>query len=83
MTTSFAPRHQFQIGNELPTVAVLGAIETLEDADFTELPPLYESIDPEALDTVFQNLDHGEVTFTYHGYTITIQDSGTFYVEAL
>lgn len=46
------------------------------------LEPLFTAIDPEALDTVFDDhssgTDHprGSVTFCYHGYEVTVHSEG-------
>lgn len=47
------------------------------DTDPVELPPLYETIDPEALDALFaSSFSHGplvgQVAFTYGGCEITV-----------
>lgn len=43
-------------------------------------PPLYEAIDPEAIAQLFQPTHHGQrrgqLTFTYHGYTVEIASDG-------
>lgn len=82
MSTARGPGNRFQIGDELPTVAIIRAIETLEDVETTELPPLYESIDSDALDQVCRSLDDGQISFSYHGYRITVNGSREFHVEA-
>lgn len=47
----------------------------------TELPePLYETIDPDALDTLFQT-EHGRVTFPYLDYEITVEGTGHINVQ--
>lgn len=45
------------------------------------LAPLYSVVDPDALDSVFCSRDgadgvHGEVTFGYHGYEVTVRSEG-------
>lgn len=45
------------------------------------LAPLYSVVDPDALDSVFcggGGVDgvHGEVTFSYHGYEVTVRSEG-------
>ena len=45
------------------------------------LAPLYSVVDPDALDSVFCGGDgadggHGEVTFSYHGYEVTVRSEG-------
>lgn len=52
--------------------AILAAVAEREDTDVCELQtPLYESIDPDALDTLFRN-STGQVTFEYLDYLVTV-----------
>ncbi|WP_420028466.1 HalOD1 output domain-containing protein [Haloglomus litoreum] len=51
-----------------------------------ELPPLYDSIEPDALDEMFchTNTKTGtelEVRFTYAGYTVVIRDPSEIILE--
>lgn len=65
------------------STAVLQAIADYEGSDPRAVtPPLYESIDPEALDSLFRETS-GEVTFEYKDYTITVGSNGTVEVESL
>lgn len=43
-------------------------------------PPLFEVIDPDALDTVFR-AETGRISFEYLGYTVTVDHSGDVNVE--
>ena len=48
----------------------------------TELPPLYDIVDPEALDDLFapsrgSRRDEGIVVFWYQGYEVTVRADGT------
>ncbi|WP_255195378.1 HalOD1 output domain-containing protein [Halorarius litoreus] len=50
------------------------------------LPPLYESIDPDALEAIFEhettNPDSKlQVRFSYAGYLVTIRESGAISLE--
>lgn len=38
-------------------------------------PPLYDVIDPEALESIFRG-ETGEVSFEYHGYVVTVDYEG-------
>lgn len=57
-----------------------------EVAEQMEVPPealnspLYDVIDPEALDTIFR-ADTGHISFEYHGYLVTVSHSGKVTVE--
>ena len=50
-----------------------------EGVDFTDLPPLYDRVDPEALETLAGSLgqdNEGEIEFTYCGYDVLIDGDG-------
>lgn len=44
--------------------------KTNEDA--VELPPLYDAIDPDALNRLIDGMSHGEVSFTYAGHEVVV-----------
>lgn len=50
------PVHERQVqfqGGLTPSGAVIEAIATVEESDPTTIPPLYDSVDPDALDRLF------------------------------
>jgi len=62
---------------ESPSEAIVTAIAAKERVTETNLPPLYDQIDPDALDTLVagQSSDDIQISFTYSGYTVRIRDS--------
>ncbi|RRJ29495.1 HalOD1 output domain-containing protein [Halocatena pleomorpha] len=63
---------------------VIEAVATEMNIHPTELPePLYDALDPDALDVLFVNNDGtgGEVTFNYCSYSITVTAEGNVSVE--
>lgn len=63
--------------NSSLTMALINAIADQEDVDPTELnPPLFDVLDPEALDSLFRTTEGG-VTFTYLEYAVAVQSDGT------
>lgn len=46
------------------------------ETDQLDLLPLYEAIDPEALDSMVDKLSDGEVSFAYAGTTVTVDNNG-------
>ncbi|AEM59461.1 hypothetical protein HISP_19815 (plasmid) [Haloarcula hispanica N601] len=64
---------------ESPSEAIVTAIAAKESVTETSLPPLYNRIDPDALDTLVagQTNDDIQISFTYSGYTVRIRDSET------
>jgi hypothetical protein len=66
-----------------PSQAVVEAVASAEGLDPLELPvPLYDAIDPDALDALFQDDDtDGRVEFSYYGYDVTVTDVGDVRLE--
>lgn len=71
-----------------PSVAVIEAIAATTGVDPMDVPPLYEVVDPDALDDLFApmydgtpRLD-GEVGFTLGGCQVTVSGNGRIVVEA-
>lgn len=46
------------------------------NTDLLELPLLYNSLDPDALDRLIQSMSDGQVSFTYAGQYITVNSRG-------
>ncbi|HMB49043.1 HalOD1 output domain-containing protein [Natronoarchaeum rubrum] len=61
---------------DAPSIAVVALVGTLEGVPSADLAPLYDSVDPEALDSLHESLvgsDAGStVVFPYAGYEITV-----------
>jgi hypothetical protein len=60
---------------------IVTAVAGYEDEDRASLPALTESINPTALDALFEDGPDGTarpgcVTFTYCGYTVVVQSTG-------
>lgn len=73
---------------ESVSIAVVSAVATHRGTDPTDLPPLYEWIDPDALDALFAPTRRdgdraGRLEFTYDGHTIAVDcsDSMTITVD--
>ncbi|WP_225336030.1 HalOD1 output domain-containing protein [Halomicrobium urmianum] len=67
-----------------PSVRVVQAVAESTGISPNELPPLYENIDPETLDTLLMRSSNLErIKFDYQGYSITVgaADEGTFTVD--
>lgn len=62
-----------------PVYAVVSAVAQAEGADPVALPPLYDAIDPEALNDLFMSrVDTAVATveFEYAGYNVVISGEG-------
>lgn len=64
---------------EQPTVTISDAVADLEGAEFLDLEPLCEHIDPESVDRLVRSNGAGEgasplrLSFRYHGYRVTVR----------
>lgn len=65
----------FAVTDGPPSSTVVRAVADAEEVEPTELPALYEAIDPDALDALFQGRATGSVTFDYGGYTVTVRQN--------
>lgn len=60
------------IGNRSPSEALVCGVAKREGVGPRELPVHYESINPEALDALFNGRPGNRVTFAYAGYEVTV-----------
>lgn len=67
-----------------PTVTVaeqaVDAVAAEMDADPLDLPPLYDAIDPDALNAWIRASSDGEVSFSYAGVSVVIDSEGSIQV---
>ena len=69
---------QFDFSETSPSDAVVRAISVLTDTEPTTLEPLYETVDPEALDTLIRNGDAStELTIRYLEYRVVVRGDET------
>lgn len=61
---------------EQVTNQILKTVADSDGVDETELPPLYGTIDPNALETLFRN-GPGKVVFEYCEHTVTVDHEYT------
>ncbi|MFC7140845.1 HalOD1 output domain-containing protein [Halosimplex aquaticum] len=64
------------------SIDVIETIASVTDMDpLTMEPPLYEAIDTDALDSLYENGAVASVEFEYNGHTIRIDDEQTVTVD--
>lgn len=67
--------------------AVIEAVATRAGVDETELPPLYDAVDPDALDNLVARWaggspqSAGHVRFQYYGYTVLVHFDDRLVIE--
>jgi hypothetical protein len=59
-----------------PSQAIPEAVADAVGCEITDLPPLYDVVDPDALDDVFADRDAGTVSFCYSDHRITVTETG-------
>lgn len=81
-TETYRTVHDWSENRSLSTT-VVHAVERVLGTPGAELPPLYEHVDPDGLDSIFASVqsDHvrteGRITFPYAGLRVMIQADGT------
>lgn len=78
--------HTRYTGDEPTSVAVIRALASVEGVAPSSLDPLYHSVDPDALDRIFDTpvvFEDEDVTaqFTASGYRVTIRTDGTITIR--
>lgn len=64
-----------------PSLHVIQAIADATDADPATMPPLYDAVDPDALDAVLDADATVEVVFEYDGRAIEVTGDGEVVVD--
>ena len=70
------------------SVTIVTAVSEALDADLTAVDPLYHSIDPDALDTLFESTadEHrsvAHISFRHDGCSVTVHGDGEVLVTVL
>lgn len=66
--------------SQTATIAVVNAISAASETEPTALPPLYDAINPDALNALFESHDsHPDrselrVEFSYNGFSVVVRD---------
>lgn len=60
-------------------------VETVADStsrDALALPPLYDAVDPDALESLVETMSAGEISFRYAGRRVTVTSDGRIDLDA-
>lgn len=72
-----SPLVQATVGERSPSSVVVSAVAAVADVAVAELPPLYERVDPDALDELFAGGGGpGRAAFRYAGYVVAVTADG-------
>ncbi|NUB93465.1 hypothetical protein HT576_20925 [Haloterrigena sp. SYSU A121-1] len=69
--------NQTMSGDSSIAIEIIDGVAEMEEQDPLDLPPLYDTVDPDSLDRLAES---SKVQFEYIGYNITI-DSGTITIN--
>jgi hypothetical protein len=65
------------VSGDVASVRVVQRVARETGRDATELPPLYDAVDPEALDAVVESVATTSVKFRYADHDVWIDADGT------
>jgi hypothetical protein len=83
-------RSQFDLFERTPSEVIVTAVSEATDTDPLELPPLYDTVDPDAVDALIRPLSDAsgldtdgttEITLTYAGSRIKLGQNGSVSVR--
>lgn len=73
------------LADEPLSTRVVERVATFKGTDSVELDPLYEAIDPDALNRLFTNASGasrgGQISFAYCGCEVIVEDDGQVVVQ--
>lgn len=78
-------RTQFDWTETRPSAAVTEHISAMTGREQTDFAPLYETIDPEALDSLIGSASRSapvSISFEYAGHSVTVRSDGELVIKA-
>jgi len=87
-TDTYHAHHDWAENGSIGTT-IVNAVGALDGVAFDECEPVYDVIDPDALDAVLaptpDRSDRApvQVQFSYHGYMITVDSTGEIIIDVL
>lgn len=64
-----------------PSETIVRALAEVHDGDHTDMKPIYEVVDLEAIDALFRGPNPGSVTFEYGEYTVVVREDAEVAIE--
>ena len=80
------PSSATSISEGPPSLTIVEEVAALDGTDPLSLPPLYDAVDPDALDSLFRSSSGdnpraaGAMQFTYCGYDVRVEADGTIVI---
>lgn len=77
------PESTLDVAHDSPSLRIIDALAAATDTDPLELDPLYDVVDPEALDRFLAADPTGEATvaFGYDGHSVEVRSDGAIAVD--
>lgn len=60
---------------------VVQSVAETTNSDTLDLPQLYNAIDPDALNALIDQMADGEVSFSYAGHKVTVNNDGSIRLD--
>lgn len=75
--------HEFEVDPDAedPSNTVVLTIAAYSNRTIDDFPPLFSSVDPDALDAIVDSMDEGHVSFSHAGHVVTVTSEGTVSIE--
>lgn len=70
------------LDEESVSVRVIERVAAHAGDDSLDLPPLYDAVDPDALDALVATMAEGTVSFAYAGNEVSVDSAGTVSLRA-
>lgn len=68
------------VDSRSPSERLVHAVAEQTNTDPVELPPLYDTIDPDALDALLSTLEGGKIEFQYAGHAVRLESDGVVHL---
>ena len=86
-TETYLAVHDWEADESL-SMTVVAAVGAVAESELTELPPLFESVDADALNDLFEPIESdsrrreaGRVTVPYSGFRLTVHANGEIRIQ--
>lgn len=66
---------------ETASERVVQYVANTTDTNALQLPPLYDAIEPDALDALIEGMADGKILFPYAGHEVTVKSDGTISLD--
>lgn len=81
MTNRDTDRVKVRTDDQLPSTTIIEAIAAVTNTELTDIPPLTDFVNPDAVDELFAGRDGGLLTFTYAGCQVRVINDTTVTVQ--